>query len=129
MWLTKPEELSTVQLQDNSSSVGASLPENPDIILDKGSFLEYDWSDATFVFANSTCFDPVLMDQLGQLGKNLKIGAYFITLTKRLTSPYFRLIDSTVYTMSWGFATVHIHQREWSGNDSDISGGSDDDCL
>ncbi|CAM9859034.1 unnamed protein product, partial [Ectocarpus sp. 12 AP-2014] len=43
-----------------------------------------DWSDATVVFANSTCFDDMLMRRLASAATALKKGTIFITLTKRL---------------------------------------------
>lgn len=43
-----------------------------------------DWSDATVVFANSTCFDDTLMRRLASAATALKKGTIFITLTKRL---------------------------------------------
>jgi len=43
-----------------------------------------DWSDATVVFANSTCFDDNLMRRLASAATALKKGTIFITLTKRL---------------------------------------------
>lgn len=43
-----------------------------------------DWSDATVVFANSTCFDDGLMRRMASAATALKKGTIFITLTKRL---------------------------------------------
>lgn len=43
-----------------------------------------DWSDATVVFANSTCFDDNLMRRMASVASALKKGTIFITLTKRL---------------------------------------------
>ncbi len=75
------------------------------------SFLQFDWSAADIVFANSTCFEDELMTELAERATKLRPGAYFISLTKRLMSPQFKLISSTQYTMSWGIATVHVHRR------------------
>jgi len=83
----------------------------PEVTFQRASFLDCDWSDADFVFANSTCFDDQLMKDIAKQGEKLKDGAYVVTLTKRLSSPYFKWINSTQYTMSWGYATVHIHQK------------------
>lgn len=33
----------------------------------QGSFLEFDWSDGDVVFANSTCFDDELMQNMGDV--------------------------------------------------------------
>lgn len=68
---------------------------------------KFDWSDGDIVFANSTCFDEGLMNDLSDCAERLKQGAYIITLTKKLRSEHFRTIESLQYKMSWGFATIH----------------------
>lgn len=87
----------------------------------RSDFLELDWSDGDMVFANSTCFDEQLMLQLGQKGQHLKEGAYFVTFTKQLKSPYFDLIHSKQYRMSWGIATVHVQRRNPVSAQSEIT--------
>jgi len=80
-----------------------------------GSFLEFDWAagaGADVVFANSTCFDEALMDEIAAQGAaGLREGALVITLTKQLNHPSFRLIYSEQHRMSWGQATVNIHVK------------------
>jgi len=41
----------------------------------------------------------------------MKLGSFFVTLTKRLPSPHFKVLESEMYTMSWGGATVFIQQK------------------
>lgn len=36
------------------------------------------------------------------LAAGLKKGAFFITLTKRLPSSHFKVLENELYTMSWG---------------------------
>jgi SAM-dependent methyltransferase len=102
---------------------------NQDIKMHRASFLEYDWSDGDLVFANSTCFDEQLIRDIAKLGERLKEGSYVVTLTKRLESPYFKLLSSKQYSMSWGYATVHVHQRQKpqeqppEGGEPDRAGG------
>lgn len=78
------------------------------------SFLDEacDWSDASVVFANSTCFDLDLMTKIAARCERLREGAFVITLTKQLHSGKLRLVSSERQRMSWGVATVHIHRRE-----------------
>jgi SAM-dependent methyltransferase len=76
-----------------------------------GSILEVDWSDGDVVFANSTCFDDSLIDDLSKLSEALKPGAIVITFTKGLTSNKFEVLERKRYRMSWGPATVYIHRR------------------
>jgi len=68
---------------------------------------KYDWSDADVVFANSTCFDEKLMEELSTACERLRKGTYVISLTKKIKSDHFQCLESKQYRMSWGYATVH----------------------
>ncbi|KAJ1449541.1 S-adenosyl-L-methionine-dependent methyltransferase [Pelagophyceae sp. CCMP2097] len=83
-----------------------------DVDLQCASFLDVDWSDADVVFANSTCFDEDLMSAMSRQAESLKPGAYFVTFTKGLSSDAFDVLERKRYRMSWGPATVFIHQRK-----------------
>jgi SAM-dependent methyltransferase len=77
----------------------------------QGSILDYDWSDGDVCFANSTCFDDRLMQDLSAKAESLRPGAYFVTFTKPLTSTRFEVLEKKRYSMSWGPATVFVHRR------------------
>jgi len=85
----------------------------PDYEVINGDFLQYDWSDASFVFANSTCFTPELMSSLATKAEDLKPGTFFVTFTKRLPglSNNWELRDGFRRLMSWGIATIYIHKK------------------
>jgi len=68
---------------------------------------KYDWSDGDVIFANSTCFDEKLMEDLSACCERLKKGTYVISLTKKIKSDHFQCLESKQYHMSWGYATVH----------------------
>lgn len=73
-----------------------------------GNMLELDWN-ADIVFANSTCFTEDLMVSIARLAEDrMKVGSRFISLTKRLPSEQFELIERRQYPMSWGPATAFI---------------------
>mmetsp|Transcript_20373 Transcript_20373/g.30838 ORF Transcript_20373/g.30838 Transcript_20373/m.30838 type:complete len:336 (-) Transcript_20373:384-1391(-) len=81
-----------------------------------GSFLdsEYDWTDGDLVFANSTCFEEALLDAVARRGEGpggLRPGARVVTFTLALRSAWFRIIYKKRFNMSWGPATVYIHQK------------------
>ena len=86
---------------------------NQNIELVCGDFLSMDWSDASFLFANSTCFSPDLMQSLSKKAEELPIGAIFITFTKKL--PYlpenWEVNNGFRRLMSWGIATVYVHRK------------------
>ncbi|EQC27258.1 hypothetical protein SDRG_14880 [Saprolegnia diclina VS20] len=75
------------------------------------SFLDLDWSHADVCFANSTCFDALLLQRMSAQAERLRPGAYLITFTKPLDSTAFDIIFKQRYSMSWGPATVYLHQR------------------
>jgi len=78
-----------------------------------GDFLSMDWSDASFLFANSTCFSPDLMQSLSKKTEELPIGAIFITFTKKLPMlpENWEVINGFRRLMSWGIATVYVHRK------------------
>ena len=79
----------------------------------KGSLLEYNWSDGDVVFANSTCFDDNLMNDMSKMAQQLKPGAIVVTFTRGLTGieGNFEVLEKKREKMSWGPATVFIHRR------------------
>ncbi len=94
-----------------SGSGGGGGGGRPVISFQRASFLDVDWSDGDVIFINSTCFDETLLSDIARLGLALKDGTYIITLTKRLKSAAYRLLDSSQQLMSWGYATVHLQQK------------------
>lgn len=46
------------------------------------------WDDGDVIFANSTCFDATLMEQVSQCARRCKPGAIIITFTKSLNYTY-----------------------------------------
>lgn len=74
-------------------------------------FLEYDFSDADFVFAHSTCFYDELMLALERKCAFLKKGTRVLLVTKTFQSPLFRFIKSGEYPMTWGKATVNFYEK------------------
>mmetsp|Transcript_74948 Transcript_74948/g.207497 ORF Transcript_74948/g.207497 Transcript_74948/m.207497 type:complete len:275 (-) Transcript_74948:278-1102(-) len=70
-----------------------------------------DWSDGDMFFANSTCFDEVLMSKLATIADKMKVGTFCVTFTKRLPSAKWQVLEHQVYKMSWGNATVYIQKK------------------
>lgn len=55
------------------------------------SILNFDWSDGDVVFANSTCFDDILMKHISREAEKLQPNTLVITFTKSLQSQVFFL--------------------------------------
>ncbi len=71
-----------------------------------------DWPrEADICVCNSTCFDDALMEKLAALAAGMKQGSFFVTLTKKLPSSDWKVLDETLYMMSWGGATVVTQQK------------------
>lgn len=81
----------------------------PQISFRHGSFFEEDWADATFFFANSTCFEMEMMRRIAN--SPFPAGGFAITLTKNLPGEKWTVLDSFRRPMSWGEATIFIHRR------------------
>lgn len=80
---------------------------------EQGSFLDpgCDWSDADLVFANSTCFAEDTLLAIAKRAKLLRPGARVVTFTTALKTPWLRVLMKRRYQMSWGPATVFVHQK------------------
>lgn len=78
-----------------------------------GDFLNSNWKEASFVFANSTCFSPELMQSLSKKADELPVGAVFVTFTKRLPMlpENWEVNSGFRRLMSWGIATVYVHKK------------------
>ena len=77
----------------------------------RGDATLIDWSDATCVFANSTCFDDALMKSLAKKADECKVGTFCITFTRKLPSEKWEVLEHESHPMSWGHATVFIHRK------------------
>jgi hypothetical protein len=84
----------------------------------RGDALLLDWRDADVAFCNSTCFDALMMQQLAGKAELMKPGSFFITFTRRLPSARWQVLEYERHLMSWGDATVFIHQRK---RDDDVA--------
>lgn len=75
------------------------------------NFFDVDISDANLIFTHSTCFYDEIMNQLERKFVSLRKGTKIITVTKSLVSPFFRLLKSNEFPMTWGKATVNIYEK------------------
>ena len=81
----------------------------------QGDFLKHNWEDTSIIFANSTCFTPLMMNNISsKANKECKSGTIIITFTKRLTllNADWELRDGFRRLMTWGVATIYIHRRK-----------------
>lgn len=80
---------------------------------EKGSFLapEFDWTDGDLIFANSTCFAEDTLLAISAKAIALKPGARVVTFTTALRTAWLRVLLKRRYLMSWGPATVFVHQK------------------
>ncbi|CAN0502711.1 unnamed protein product, partial [Ectocarpus sp. 12 AP-2014] len=70
-----------------------------------------DWSDGDLVFANSTCFAEDTLLAIARRAELLRPGARVVTFTTALKTLWLRVLTKRRYQMSWGPATVFIHQK------------------
>lgn len=85
---------------------------NVDIEFINGDGSQLPWTDATIVFCNSTCFDEDLMKDLASKANHMTVGSFLVTVTKRIPSEMFKLLEYEKMPMNWGTATVYIHQKK-----------------
>jgi len=114
------------------AEVGQTMETEVDFVHGDITDLEtLDWTDGDIVFANSTCFDDGLMQAVAKLAVGMKKGSIVITLTKRLPSKSFKVLEQQLYQMSWGGATVYIQQKltdpEDPEDEAEGEGGEEED--
>jgi hypothetical protein len=49
----------------------------------------------------------------------MRRGSFFITLTKRLPCSDFQILEYELHEMSWGEATVYLHQKTTDAREID----------
>jgi SAM-dependent methyltransferase len=89
---------------ERKQSIGgsSSAPPQKRVSFIQGDFLETDWwSNGDFIFLNSTCYSPPLMQSLSQRAERVRPGAIVVSLTKALQSTQFTLLSKKKYQMSW----------------------------
>ena len=94
-----------VRLKDQYSAL--SLPTK--VSFYNTDIFEYDWSDASFLFANSTCFDFEMMARIGNIP--VKPGTLGVSFTKPFYREEWKILESIKKPMSWGPATVYIQEK------------------
>jgi hypothetical protein len=84
-----------------------SLPEHivPTVSFRHGSLLDLtilDWTKHDVVFANSTCFDEVLMEDIGTLASTMQQGSILVTMSKVVpASAGFVIMEEIREKTSW----------------------------
>jgi len=80
-----------------------------------GDFLIFktskNWTNGDVVFCNCASFDDDIMAKLADLAEYMKIGSFFITVSKKLPSSEWVVVDHSMLPISFGEATVYIHQK------------------
>lgn len=73
--------------------------------------LTVDFSEASIVFLQATCFYGPIWDQLMVKLLMLKVGTRVIITTRKLEIGGFKLNNKNQFLMSWGLCTVSIYER------------------
>lgn len=88
-----------------------------------GDFLDFksskNWTNGDVIFCNSTSFDQDMMTKLADLAEYMKLGSFFITVSKKLPSTEWVVVDHCMLPTSFGEATVYIHQKQTEDEDFD----------
>lgn len=87
----------------------------PNLDFINGNFFRHDWSNASMVFSNSTCYDKKVMDELFQKANYLKKGSIFINTTTLMPKKYkdnWHYVTPFSRLMSWGIGKIYIYKRK-----------------
>lgn len=77
----------------------------------QGNFIDFDIKNGTIFYIAGTCFDDDMIDKITQKIKEFKTGAFVITLSYPINSPYLQLEKIFVLPYSWGKGTVYVHRK------------------
>ena len=87
----------------------------PNILFKNDDFLNEDLSNASFIYANSTCFTQDLMEKLSnKINKEVKKGCIVVTTTKTLSflnKKKWEIKKGIRREMSWGVASLHVQRK------------------
>lgn len=75
------------------------------------NFLDINFNDATLIMINATAFFGETWLALNLKLEQLPTSVIVITTSKKLSSPAFSLIKTTVVEMSWGYVKAYIYHR------------------
>ncbi|MCQ2818219.1 MAG: hypothetical protein MJ252_13210 [archaeon] len=99
---------------NNNKELFPSLSQQNVLEFVNNDFLKEDWSSASVILANSTCFSNELMAEIGRKAKaECKSGTIIISFTKRVIGlgDEWELKDGFRRVMSWGIATIYVHRK------------------
>ncbi len=119
----KDDKMSTSNKSKSLSSSKRII--TPYIEFNCGNFLKMDLTESSFIFCNSTCFSSELFLQISQkVSKEAPTGCIVVTFTKKLpflNSNEWDIKKGFKKLMSWGIATVFVHRRIKSMNNTKTS--------
>ena len=93
-----------------------------------GNFLDSkdrDWRDGDIVFANASCYDDATMKKLALMAHLMKRGTFFVTISQKLPSNDFVIVEHFMRKVSWGEASVYIQQKVSHPGSDDIDDEGD----
>lgn len=88
-----------------------------------GNFLDMkdkDWRDGDVVFANAANYDDNTMKKIALLAHLMKRGSFFVTISQKLPSNDFVIVDHFMRKISWGEASVYIQQKVTHNGTDDV---------
>lgn len=86
----------------------------PEIKFINDDFLQHNWSDASFVFSNCTCYSKNIMNGIFENANLLRKGSFFVTTTVPMPKNFrnnWYSIPVFQRLMSWGTAHVYIYRK------------------
>ncbi len=87
----------------------------PKLNLIQGNFFEHNWSNASMVFTNSTCFDKKVLNEIFNKANDLTKGSIFINTTTTMPKKFkenWHHVTPFNRLMSWGIGKIFIYRRK-----------------
>lgn len=92
-------------------SIAKDIGDSSQISFLHGNFLDFDISDADFIFLNSVCFEEDLFESLKVKLESIRPHAHVVSISRPLHSPYFHQYKLEMYKFSWGSANAYFYRK------------------
>lgn len=99
------------KLSTRLKEVYQSHPSSPQVPVSflEGDIFATDWSDASMILVNSTCFYTEMLERVSNAP--VRTGCIAISLTMQLSTLAWDLLQTSKHKMSWGTATIHVQRK------------------
>ena len=102
-------------VDDNQDLFPLHRGETPHIEYIKGSFFDYEWTQASVVFSNSTCFSDEIFYKIYEKIQEMPSGSFHINICNWMPEEFMSnwdCVNPFMRVMSWGTGEILIYRKK-----------------